>query len=183
MARTAWRTAIACAGATSLAVALPSTQAGETRIDPLLDLRTAWSCTPSAIYLQPGSDDAAAAVGQWREAFRPDWSMTTERDAADVVVLLRDPVDSDAAGLATIWATTTTRVHAQVEVMPSYPAVDDLVRHELGHVAGLGHALETQFSSMSAFPLLHRYGAGDLARLAAAGRVCTVDGGPPARGR
>lgn len=136
-----------------------------------LDLRTAWPCEPQTIHVDPAAPAKVRdAVEEWRLVFRPDWTYT---DGQGVVEVLMSAPAAGHVGLATVWANETTRLRALVEIDPN-PTVDlgDTARHELGHVAGLGHHDETQWSAMAGRPLGHRYGALDLLRLAVAGGRC-----------
>lgn len=145
--------------------------------EPLLDLRTVWPCEPMDVFVDPAAPpEVDEAVEQWHRAFRRDWRFVSRPDGAEVQVWMRSPSRgaSEGHGVAIIWANKTTRTRAVVEIDPTTAAdLGDVARHELGHVAGLGHNDETQWSAMSPYPLGHRYWVGDLARMAAAARLCT----------
>lgn len=130
-----------------------------------------WSCHPSTVYIDPAApSEVTEAVAQWHKAFRPDWTYVTSLPA-DVEVWMKAPADKRAAGVTSL-SGTPVRTHATVELDPANRALGDLARHELGHVAGLEHNYDTQFSAMNPYPLMHRYGVSDLAGMAFMAKRC-----------
>jgi predicted Zn-dependent protease len=163
------------AGVIALALTLTAKPASAASGETIpVSLRTTWPCAPSTVYIDPAAPASVLEViAEWRRLSRPDWVFTTSQSSATVQILMRRPTLLDADGLANMAADATTRRWAIVEIGPD-PSKQHarIARHELGHVAGLEHETQSQYSAMSTYPLVDRYSVRDMIGMRLAAKRC-----------
>lgn len=138
-----------------------------------------WSCAPHPVFLGPARPAALAAtrsaVAELEIATGRSWPIVADAAAADVTIDWDLTVRVGATGEVWLQRDGDQLTSADVVLDPKTADADlaGVLRHHLGHLAGLGHVADPSQVMSADGPAFERFQPGDLAGLEAIGASCS----------